>query len=238
MKPILLKTGRTFDELKTRRGCYEQWFADALGWSTDRFEIIDGTQVDAALPDPRGIDGLIVTGSPASVHHREAWSERAGAWMKSVIEAGIPTLGVCYGHQLIGDVFGGEVGLNPNGREMGVVQMLSHGDDLLFEGLPSAFPVIETHTDAVLQAPDGADVIAGTENTPVQAMAYGDHCRSVQWHPEFDADIIRHYIAARAETIDAEGGPGAAARMLASVVDVDTGPVIMRNFARHWLGIR
>lgn len=234
MKPILLKTGRTFDELKARRGDYEQWFAAALGWPVDQLTVIDGTDLDAILPDP-AVDGLIITGSPASVHHREAWSERCGAWIKQVVEAGVPTLGVCYGHQLLGDVFGGEVGPNPNGREMGVVEMQITAHDPLFEGLPTRFPVIETHTDAVNAAPAGAKILAATENTPVQAMAWGDHCRSVQWHPEFDADIIRHYIKARAELIDAEGGPGAAQRLLETVVDVRSGPTIMSNFARHWL---
>ncbi|MFN3200905.1 MAG: glutamine amidotransferase [Bradymonadia bacterium] len=234
MKPILLKTGRTFPELKARRGDYEDWFAAALGWSVDQLELIDVTDVEAPLPEP-GVDALIITGSPASVHHREPWSERAGAWVKAVVEAGVPTLGVCYGHQIIGDVFGGEVGLNPNGREMGVVQMQRLVEDPIFEGLPSVFPVVETHTDAVNVAPPGATVLASTANTAVQAMAYGDHCRSVQWHPEFDADIIRHYIDARREMIDAEGGPGTADAMLATVVDVDTGPIIMANFVRHWL---
>ncbi|MCB9553851.1 MAG: hypothetical protein H6705_18605 [Myxococcales bacterium] len=96
--------------------------------------------------------------------------------------------------------------------------------------------MITTHSDAVNVAPPGARVIAGNNNTPVQAMAIGDHCRTVQWHPEMDADIIRAIIAGRAAAIDSEFGDGAAARIRDAVVEVDTGAVILHNFVRHWLG--
>lgn len=233
MRPVILKTGKTFDELSARRGCYEHWFARALGWPLERFEVIDAL---AMGPLPAEADAVLVTGSPASVHEREPWSVAAGEWLQRVVRAGVPVLGVCYGHQLLGDVFGGQVGRNPNGREIGVVEVEAD-DDPLFEGLPRRFPVIQTHKDAVNTPPPGARVLARNTQTPVQALAFGDRVRTVQWHPEFDADIIRTYLTARAHLIDEESGPGTTERLLGEVTEVETGPIIMRNFARHFLGV-
>jgi len=227
MKPVILMTGHTFGPLQARLGDFEAWFARIAGWSVDRFTVIDAIG-GAPLPGPASVEPVIVTGSAASVHHRAEWSVRAGEWLRAVVVADIPVLGVCYGHQLLGDVFGGEVGPNPNGREVGVCDVTTD-DHPLFYGLPPRFAVYQTHTDAVNRAPAEATVLGGNEICPVQAMQLGSAV-SVQWHPEFNAEIIRHYIEARAHLIDEEGGVGTAARLAAEVVELDCGPHLMRNF--------
>jgi GMP synthase (glutamine-hydrolysing) len=232
MKLVVLRTGQPIDDVLKRLGHFEHWFARSLGWPVERFFGVDAVSMDT-LPEP-GVDGLIITGSTHSVHDREEWSERAGKWIKKVIEGGSPVLGVCYGHQLIADVYGGDVGLNPNGREMGVC-MVEAIEDPIFDGLPSAFPVIQTHMDAVNRAPENAKVIAGNELTPVQAMAIDDHVRCVQWHPEFTHDVIASYIEARAHLVESEVGAQGLNTMRASVRPVDSGRIIMRNFADHFL---
>jgi GMP synthase (glutamine-hydrolysing) len=235
MRPVILMTGHTLDDLRPRRGDFHDWFAARVGWPLDRFHVVEAVEPD--LPDPRGVDGVLVSGSAASVHDHEPWSVRAGEWLAAAADAGVPILGVCYGHQLLGDTLGGRSERNPNGREIGVVEVTRFADDPLFEGLPPAFPAIATHRDAVTVAPPGARVLAGNANTPIQAMALGPNVRTVQFHPEFDADVIRHYLRSRADAVDAELGPGAAARLLAEVNDVPTGPRILANFFRHWLGV-
>ena len=236
MKPILLRTGRPVPALRDSHGEYESWFARQLGWPTDRLHLLDCTAVDASLPDAAGVDGVFVTGSSSSVHAREPWSVRAGAWLAEAHAAGVPILGVCYGHQLLADALGGRAGPNPNGREIGLCEIEIAIEDPLFEGLSRVFSALETHTDAVLELPPGATVLAHNARTTVQAMAIGPTTRTVQFHPEFDAVALRAVIAARAVLIDAESGPGTAARLHAAVVDVPTGPAILRNFARHFLG--
>lgn len=229
-------TGHTMPELAERKGDFDAWFARRFGWPVDRFRVVDAVGGEA-LPPAGSVDGLVISGSAHCVHDYADWSVRAGAWIAEVIALGTPTLGVCYGHQLIGDVLGGEVGLNPAGREMGVCPVQQHGDDPLFEGLPEEFPVIQTHVDAVNSLPDGAVMIASSPLTAIQAMAIADHVRTIQWHPEFDAEVIRHYITVRTEMIDSEMGPGAAKRMLNEVSEVSSGHIIVQNFMRHFLKI-
>jgi len=234
MKPVVLMTGHTMQELIDRKGDFDQWYANALGWSVDRFHVVDvvGGEV---LPDPRRVDGLIISGSVHCVQDYAPWSVRAGRWVKEVVNAGIPTLGICYGHQLLADELGGQVGVNPAGREMGTCTVDRLVDDPIFYGLPDRFQVIQTHVDAVLSIPESAQVIAASEMTAIQAMSIGPMARTVQWHPEFDAEVIGHYITVRAEKIDHELGGGTAKRMLSEVRDVDSGGIIMRNFVEHFL---
>lgn len=236
MRLAILRTGQPGPALRARRGGYEHWFAARLGLDIGDIDLIDALTGD--LPPPGELGGLIVTGSPHSVHDHPPWSVRATAWLRDTVERGVPTLAVCYGHQMLGEAYGGSVGPNPNGREIGTVHIdLAAPDDPLFADLPATLPVIATHSDAVNVPPPGVRVLAGNANNPVQAMAIGENCRTIQWHPEMDADIIRAIITERAAAIDAERGPGTAERIHDAVHDVDSGQVILRNFARHWLGL-
>jgi len=236
MKPVILMTGHTMPELSKRRGDFDQWYANAVGWSVEQFHVVDAVG-GAKLPHPHNIDALIMSGSAHCVQDQAPWSVTAGQWACQVIEAGIPTLGICYGHQLLADELGGRVDVNPSGREMGLCFIDRLRDDPLFDGLPSRFPVIQTHVDAVLRAPDIAEVIAENAMSPIQAMSIGDTVRTVQWHPEFDADIIGHYISVRRALIDGEMGDGTADAWLSELRDVDSGRIILRNFFDHFLGV-
>jgi len=238
-KPLtvtLLKVGATFEQLKPHEGCYEVWFARVFG-DRVRWNIIDAPGGDH-LPDLDSVEILVITGSPVSVYERLPWSVACSAWLKPVWESKIPILGVCYGHQLLADALGGEVGRSPQGREMGATDIDQCGQDQLFSGLEPTFKVWQTHVDEVTVLPPQAEVIATNRHSVVQAMAIGDHCRSVQWHPEVNRAIIDHYAEQRAEVIDAEWGPGSSERLRQSLPDdLSSGPHIVANFLEHFCGL-
>ncbi len=234
MRPVILMTGHTYPELRSARGDFDDWFARYSGWPKRDFAIYEAA-VDA-LPDPRGVDGVIVSGSAATVHEREPWSVRAGEWLVAAAGAGVPILGVCYGHQLLADALGGATGRNPRGRETGVVTVSILEDDPLFEGLPRDLPVVAAHRDIVTVAPPGARILATNGNTANQAMAIGANVRTVQFHPEFDAETARDHVQAMGAEIDRDHGDGTAARLLAATpATVPSGPRILANFFRNWL---
>src|SRR5690606_27402387 len=130
-----------------------------------------------ALPGRDGFAGVLVTGSAAMVTERLDWSERAAGWLREAAHAGVPVFGICYGHQLLAHALGGEVGDNPNGREMGTVAidlLPDAASDPLFAGLPASFPAQATHLQSVLRAPEGATVLARSVHDACHAFRWGD----------------------------------------------------------------
>ncbi len=177
-----------------------------MGVDRDTLDIVD-VVADEPLPSMESYTGVILTGSAAMVTDHLPWSERVAGWLK---ESGdkTPILGICYGHQLLGDVYGGTVGQNPSGREIGTitVERTSEAkDDPLFGGLPSALVMQATHMESLITLPENAVRLAGNRHDPNQAFRIGESIWGVQFHPEMNADIISEYIVARREAIAAEG---------------------------------
>ena len=207
-KLVVVKTGTAEPALRTRRGDFEDWIREGMGLTAPDVRVVDVREGEV-LPDPVGVRGVVVTGSPALVSEREPWSVEAEAWLRPVVNAGLPVLGICYGHQLLGQALGGRVGPNPQGREMGTVSVdlgeaLRAGDPLL-GGLPLRGTVQATHIESVLRLPEGATRLGSNAADPNHALRYGPRAWGVQFHPEFDADVMRAYVEARAEVLLAEG---------------------------------
>jgi GMP synthase (glutamine-hydrolysing) len=234
VRPLLIvKTGTTLAEVRERRGDYERWIADGMRLERTPIEIAAVHEGDA-LPHPDRIAGVVITGSSAYVSEREGWSERTATWLPGAVLAGLPILGICYGHQLLAHALGGEVGRNPRGREIGTVEvdLRAASGDALLGGLGERCRFNATHVESVLRLPPRAILLASNDADPHHAFVLERH-RAVwglQFHPEFDDDVIRSYIRGRREILCAEGlAPDA---LLARVRPTPSGPRILRRFAR------
>ncbi len=135
------------------------------------------------LPDTFDFDGVVVTGSKASVYWNEPWIEALLDWVGEAVDRDIPHLGVCYGHQVIAEALGGEV-RDMDEYEIGYREVEKVNDSVLLEGLDDRFTVFTTHGDEVVELPPGADPIAEND--------YSNHgfrrapVFTVQFHPEYD----------------------------------------------------
>jgi GMP synthase (glutamine-hydrolysing) len=204
-RPILIvKTGSTLPEIAARRGDFEDWIGNALGANaplTDVLSVFDEREI--AFPEPNSLAGVVVTGSSAMVSHAEPWSERTAEWLRSIVELETPCLGICYGHQLLAKAMGGQVGPNPRGREIGTVTVDfadAHNDPLL-GFLGSQARVQTSHVESVLERPPGAIGLGSTPLDPHHVFSVGGCAWGVQFHPEFDADVMRGYIRGRREAL-------------------------------------
>ena len=226
----VLKTGTTLPPILPARGDFEAWFQKGLGLADGEVEVCSAHAGDP-LPDPASIAGVVVTGSPGMVTAREDWSEAAARWLGALVERdALPVLGVCYGHQLMAHGLGGEVAPNPRGREMGTVEVrvdegATAGDALMQGG---AFPVHMSHVESVVRRPADAVVMGETDLEPHAVLRFGPRQWGVQFHPEFDRDIMRRYVEARREVLAQEGFDADA--MIEGAQETPTSTAILERF--------
>lgn len=210
----IIKVGETFDALREQRGDFEHWMAAGLGDTRLPVVVLDPRRGDT-LPGPARISGAIVTGSHAMVSHREAWSEATGAWLAQLVARGTPVLGICFGHQLLADALGGEAGDHPDGLEIGTVEVELRPEaagDALMHGLPARFEAHVVHRQSALRLPEGAVRLAGNAFEPTQAFRIGDKAWGLQFHPEFDAEVMRGYVDHLGDDLRRQGLDPAALR--------------------------
>ncbi len=134
---------------------------------------------DAAAEDLVGLKGIILSGGPASV--TDAGAPR---WNRTILEQSVPTLGLCYGHQLMGHALGGTVGKAGKG-EYGLAHLELLGESPLLAGVGRQEQVWMSHGDSVSAPPPGFVLLARTKDCPVAAMASRTRpLFGLQFHPE------------------------------------------------------
>lgn len=160
-------------------------------------EIVPSTMT---LPEMLAKDpaAIVLSGGPSSVY-----AEGAPAVDPALFGAGVPVLGICYGFQAMTTALGGRV-RQTGRREYGATELtVSRPDSALLAGTAGeagCFTVWMSHGDSVEAAPDGFDVTASTEHTPV--AAFEDRSRrlaGVQFHPEVlhtehGQQILTHFL--------------------------------------------
>lgn len=228
---LLIRPGVTDPEVRREFGDYDRWFTSAMAPHHLEFTVCDATR--EPIPPTDGFAGVIVTGSAKSVCRPEPWLAPLMAWLRRAEECGLPVLGVCYGCQTLAAARGGRVVLNPEGWEIGAVEVeltAEAKDDPLLGGSPSLLPVLATHEDRVEDLPPGAVLLAGNRNTPLQAIRIGDRIWGVQFHPEASTGLIASLIRLRRTQLeeDARGhdrqADGHVDRLLAGLERFDIGP--------------
>ena len=203
----IIKAGTTFSSTLETLGDFDDWIKAALCRPELSVVVIDVVS-GSPLPSPDECSGVIVTGSHAMVTDNLPWSLQIESWIPSLVAAEVPLLGICYGHQLIGRAMGGEVGCNPNGREIGTVAVTLTSEskkDPLFQGTPAIFHAHATHAQSVLKLPPDAHLLASNTHEAVHAFRIGACAWGVQFHPEYTTEVMRAYITAQTESLRKKG---------------------------------
>lgn len=126
------------------------------------------------------VKGIIISGSPASVH-----DDNAPFYSKKVLENGVPVLGICYGMQSMTHILGGGVEKGDK-REYGRMKIIVK-DNVLFKGIPTESTVWMSHSDRVKEIPEGFESIGISDNSPYAAIQNSlKNIYGVQFHPEVD----------------------------------------------------
>jgi GMP synthase (glutamine-hydrolysing) len=196
-KILVLDFGSQYTQLIARRVREAHVYSEILPYNVPASRIL--------AEEPRGI---ILSGGPASVYDRQAPSIPT-----SLLEAGIPVLGICYGMQLVTHLLAGKVARAPH-REFGPAELQIEDRSDLFKGVEATHrepTVWMSHGDRIEVMPSGFTSIAHTSNSPVAAMKSVDPGRPIyclQFHPEVAhteggttilTNFVRHICGCKAD---------------------------------------
>lgn len=164
-----------------------------------------GAEVDVVRNDALGVDDVLKMGlDGVMISPGPGTPEDAGICLELIsaaAKAGLPLMGVCLGHQAIGQAFGGKVIRAPQPMH-GKVSNIIRRNRGLFEGLPNPFKATRYHSLIVERSslPDCLEIMAETEDQLIMGLQHKQHnIHGVQFHPESIAsehghDILRNFL--------------------------------------------
>jgi GMP synthase-like glutamine amidotransferase len=221
LKLGILKTGRPPSPAIPRFGTYPEMFIRLLG--ADAYDYRVFAADEGELPEhPKVCDAYLITGGAAGAYDPLPWIAKTEAFLREA-RGQAALVGVCLGHQLMAQAFGGKVIKSPKGWGLGehdyrVLKREPWMDEADTIRLPAS------HQDQVVEPPPGAEVFAANDFTQMGALVWRDQpAISMQLHPEFEpayaVDLIEHrreavYTQAEADrAIASYGGPDDRARV-------------------------
>lgn len=164
------------------------------------------------LPYVAAFDGYILSGSDKGVYDDAPWMDPLRAFLVGAKEAGKPLFGICFGHQLMAEVFGGKA------EKVGAPEVGVRAFEL--NGVKQKGHV--WHQDQVTEVPPDATVIGRASYCPVAALSYDFPAMSVQFHPEYAADYVSTFLRrSRGAILDESMTDGAVAQLDKSDVEAD-----------------
>ena len=191
MKIGILQTGHAPDALRPDTGDYADLFKRLLGHHDFDFATYD--VVDMAFPDDvHAADGWLLTGSKHGAYEDHPFIAPLETFIRDAYAAGVPMVGICFGHQIIAQALGGKVEKFAGGWAVGRQTYDWQGKTIALNAW---------HQDQVTQRPDGAQVVATNDFCENAALVYGDRIFTVQAHPEFENDFTTRLGDARGEGV-------------------------------------
>ena len=169
------------------------WLAQSLPEA--RYDVVD-IQGGAEVPALAGYDGVFVTGSDKGVYDDVPWMEPLRALLLQARDNHIPTLGLCFGHQIMADTWGGKAELWKGGKHVGVRSFRYRGRDI---------EAHVWHQDQVTEQPPNSRIIAQSDYCQIAGLEYDHPALSVQFHPEYTRAYMGGFLKrGRGEVLDAD----------------------------------
>jgi GMP synthase-like glutamine amidotransferase len=191
----ILKTGRPPKPAIEAFGTYPDMFMRLLGpaYAYRTYEVDEG-ELPARVEEN---DAYLITGSAAGVYDPLPWIADAKAFLKEA-KGKAALVGVCFGHQLMAEAFGGKVIKSPKGWGVGehVYEVMRDEPWIHERRLRIRLPA--SHQDQVVEKPPEAEVFAASEFTPFAGLVWPEHrALSMQPHPEFEPAYAKSLIEHR-----------------------------------------
>jgi GMP synthase-like glutamine amidotransferase len=204
MKIGLLECDHVREELLPIAGDYREMFpalfsAAAPHWEFVFFDVCRG-QFPASVNE---CDVYICTGSKSSVYDADAWINDLKAFIRNLYLANKTYIGVCFGHQLLGESLGGEVRKSETGWCVGVhpFEVMTY-EKWMYPAL-SSLNLLMMCQDQVMKLPPDSILLAQTPDCPYGMFKVGETMLGIQAHPEFTKVYDQALMELRVERIGA-----------------------------------
>ena len=204
----ILQTGLAPDSLVDSSGDYPDMFARLLAghdFSFRTYRVVEN-EFPASVTD---CDGWLITGSRHGVYEDHPWIAPLEQFIRDAYAAHVPTVGICFGHQIIAQAMGGRVERYEGGWAVGATDYDFNGQHMTLNAW---------HRDQVTQKPANASVLATNEFCTNAALLYDDRMLTVQAHPEFRPEFIDGLMQTRGKGLVPEEVMAAAAARLSDPI--------------------
>lgn len=204
MKNILLIQFRRDISASHEKVCFERFFQKKDGLKPKIINAFD-EKINFSFPQKliKNTQGVILGGSGEfyfsgnKKENEKAFKtmlKRIAPFIKFLLRNDFPTLGICFGHQMLGYFLKEEVVNDKSQAETGtfLVSLTQRGKkDPLFSSMPEKFLAQFGHQDSLKNLPKGSELLAKTKKCQIAAFRYKNKIWGVQFHPELNyKDII------------------------------------------------
>jgi len=205
MKIGVLKTDDVRKELVDEFGEYPEMFAELLRSQDPALEFTTYEVQRGQYPaDIDEVDAYLITGSKTGVYEEKAWIAPLMDFVRKLHDARKPTIGICFGHQLIAHALGGRTRKSGKGWGIGVHSYELQETPAWMSEPMQNFNLLVSHQDQVEELPPGAKVLASSDFCPMAMVQVDDHMLSFQAHPEFTKPYSKSLMELRRETFGDE----------------------------------
>nr|WP_321457490.1 gamma-glutamyl-gamma-aminobutyrate hydrolase family protein [uncultured Cohaesibacter sp.] len=199
----ILVAGPLPDDIAAKFGTFDTMFKDLLLKQDPELTFKKYLVYEDEFPaSAKECEGWIVTGSLHSAYEKLPWMLTLEALIRDAIAAKTPTIGICFGHQIMATAMGGTVQKAPSGKWGAAVHrynVYQDGDDRpgwLDEGVEE-FSLQASHQDQVTVLPESGCLLAGNDFCPNGMIAYGNAGLSMQLHPELSSENVKTMLLKR-----------------------------------------
>lgn len=201
----MLECDHVRDELRYVAGDYRDMFPALFTQVTATWEFVF---YDVCNGDfPASVDECevyICTGSKNSVYDDEPWIHQLKQFVREINTSAKKFIGICFGHQLLGEALGGKVDKSPNGWCVGVHSFELLKQETWMNPAQHQFNLLMMCQDQVLQLPAGSVLLAKTPLCPHAMFRIGSNMLGIQAHPEFPKAYNQALMEMRVERIGSE----------------------------------
>lgn len=169
---------------KTYTDLYSDWLA-GRGLTFKTWSVVD-MEFPSSVNDA---EGWLISGSKYGAYDDTPFIPRLEDFVRESYGAGVPMVGICFGHQIMAQALGGTVEKFDKGWSVGRTEYTFGGQEV---------PLNAWHQDQVITPPAEATTTASTDFCAHAALSYKGRAMSVQPHPEFNADEVALLLEARA----------------------------------------